>query len=99
MLIFTTDRDIILKTQPLFVASNIRTSGYSGKRYIASFNLYHGADLLGDFDTDDQAIAEMDAINNSVDEVHFVGGYHGRDINLVRTLNAELRRYMGHENA
>jgi hypothetical protein len=94
MLIFTADRDIILKTQPLFVAPNIRISRLNGRLYIVSAYLYHGSVLLGSYDTDAEALAEMDAINNSTEEVYFVGGYHGRDIGLVEKLNAELRRYL-----
>ena len=95
MLIISKDREtFVLQRQPLIIAPNIRRSCYNGKVYIVSFNLYHEGKSLGDFDDTAAAEAEMNAINNSKDEIYFIGGYNGSDFGIVRRLNAELRRYM-----
>ena len=97
MLIFTADRDIILQTQPLIAVPNIRTSCFSGKKYLVSINIYHGNELVGDFETTEEALSEMNAINRCKDEAYFVGGYHGRDAELVSSLNVKLRVFFGRE--
>ncbi len=93
MFIVNQDRDqIIQKTYPLFTIPMIRTSAFSGNKYILAINLYHGTDLLGSYDNDNDARNEMDRINNCRNKIHFVGGFHGSSISVMHRLNALLRR-------
>lgn len=92
MLIYTRDREIIPKTEPLVVAPNIRKSLYSGRWYIVSINLYCGDKLLGDYESYEEALAEMEAISQCNENVYFIGNKSFQK--LCRKLEAELRRLM-----
>lgn len=70
MLIVNQDRDLVVaKTQPLYTAPVIVSGSLWG------FNLFHGGTMLGTFDSLEEAIAEMNAIEACTDEIYFVNGY------------------------
>jgi hypothetical protein len=75
MYIINQDRNMVIQmTNPVVMAPAI----HGGK--LVGFNLYatsgDNSYLLGTFDTDDEAIAELNAIAESTEEYYFVNGFY-----------------------
>lgn len=75
MFLINQDRDMVIqKTAPVVMAPAI----HAGK--LVGFNLYTTSGdstyLLGSFDTDDEAVEELDRIGASTEEYYFVDGYY-----------------------
>lgn len=72
MFIITQDIEVLERTQPLYTMPCFRKSRYSGNIYLSGINLYHGGDLLGTFDSIEDAIEVMRRIESSDDAIVFV---------------------------